>query len=337
MQNTILSLIDSVDQASAFAEYEVVSSLIDTYTKSMIISESVDVTQEASIGVELNSPITGRTDESKLKKILMFIPRLIAAAIRFVVRLIVGIIDAIANAFRSASIDKEVRLPINQRYIWELLDVAGTWLQDMNKSLEQSFDKNKHISDNGEETAKYVTWINDFINVKYDGHELYQPAVDTFDDNFRLREFPSIKIDMWHETRQFRDLLKEFDEGGKYHKKLFTTTFSKEASFDMNALRTYIRELKRNSKQMISKLNGAFRYVKSNEPEKYNEREEALTLKVDLEGFRSDIAYIMNFFTKISTKIQNELKKNSKTYYDPDEYSDEVAADEAEYERGTKQ
>lgn len=319
MQNTILSLIDNVDQASAFAEYEVLSSLLDTYTKSMMISESVDITQEASLGIELNSPLTGRYDESKLKKILMFIPRLLASVIRAVVAAIIGAIHHFITFFASKNFNiGNVYSPVSTSVLTDLLTMMTYWMNDLNNSYYESFETAPRHNEYKGEEVRYVDYITDFITKKSSGHKF------EYSDDRILWE--SEEISTAEETEDFVYILKKFDDKGKYHKILFTV--SRIDAFNLNHLRDSIRDLKSSSRLIISSLNKASKYVNKGSVAE-NEKDKAAELREILPRFRSNIAYIMNFFTKITTKLNEAIQKqkdrfdNAGVIYDADEFDDD--------------
>lgn len=81
MSDSIFSLIDNVGITTEAAELDVMIALSNSYIKeSMMIQEGIKD--------ELNSPVLGDSSENIVKRILMFIPRLIAKIIRMLGRLI---------------------------------------------------------------------------------------------------------------------------------------------------------------------------------------------------------------------------------------------------------
>lgn len=77
----ILTLIDRIDVTTEYAELDVMTSLMNSYMK------EAQMIQEGVLD-EVNSPVLGDKSESMLKRILMFIPRVIAKIIRMLVRLV---------------------------------------------------------------------------------------------------------------------------------------------------------------------------------------------------------------------------------------------------------
>ena len=95
MELEVLNLLSEIDEQSYFSEMEVIDSMIALYTKEaqMLCYVSDDVVQECfyqegakwdKFKDDVNAGIKGKQGENILKKIVMFIPRAIAALIRFI-------------------------------------------------------------------------------------------------------------------------------------------------------------------------------------------------------------------------------------------------------------
>ncbi len=89
MQNELLALIDNIESEQAFAEMSVCSSLMESYSKSCMIleySDNVDVTAfevfQEGVLKDSAKEATGNSSENIIVRILLFIPRFIAAFIR---------------------------------------------------------------------------------------------------------------------------------------------------------------------------------------------------------------------------------------------------------------
>ena len=82
MDGTLLPMIDNIDVVTEAAELDVMCALSNAYTKEFKLY------QEGKFLDDVNAPIKGKDGESTIKKILMFIPRLIAKIIRMISRLI---------------------------------------------------------------------------------------------------------------------------------------------------------------------------------------------------------------------------------------------------------
>ena len=81
---TLLSLIDNIDAVTEYAEFDVMTSLANVYIKeATLIQEGFK-----DFIADTDAPITGKDGESLLKKICMFIPRLIAKIIRMLGRIL---------------------------------------------------------------------------------------------------------------------------------------------------------------------------------------------------------------------------------------------------------
>ena len=95
MGTTIFDLINEIEDQSLIAEMNVMDALMASYAKEAIMCEymSEDVVDELfyqegekwdKFKDDVNAPIKGKQGENILKKIVMFIPRAIAALIRFI-------------------------------------------------------------------------------------------------------------------------------------------------------------------------------------------------------------------------------------------------------------
>lgn len=118
--NQLLSCIDNIDNVSVASELEVLQGLTMAYIKEytmLSMLDSSDVVMELESDYhryqydkdynilgslsqtkayrDLNAPLSGHTDESKLKKILMFLPRLIVKIFRILLKAIMMIITGI--------------------------------------------------------------------------------------------------------------------------------------------------------------------------------------------------------------------------------------------------
>lgn len=89
--NCILDAINLVQESVETAEMDVLLSLSEAYSKSISIIENYQGDDYSSFELfqegfkdDLNAPVTGNKGESIIKKILMFIPRLIAKIVRMI-------------------------------------------------------------------------------------------------------------------------------------------------------------------------------------------------------------------------------------------------------------
>lgn len=91
MEQTLLNLIDVIQEQTDIAEIDVLKSLSSNYMKLGFLLESTDVSmfdifceseRFDKFKTDLNSPITGNKNESVVKRIIMFLPRLIMTIIR---------------------------------------------------------------------------------------------------------------------------------------------------------------------------------------------------------------------------------------------------------------
>lgn len=99
MQNELLALIDNVQEQAELADISVMKSLCESYTKALVVSEQCNDVEFLTCVMEsfesvdgqskldkfkndLNGPVTGNKNESIVKRILLFIPRMIMAIVR---------------------------------------------------------------------------------------------------------------------------------------------------------------------------------------------------------------------------------------------------------------
>jgi hypothetical protein len=77
---TLLSLIDNIDTVTEYAEFDVMTSLANVYIKEATLIQG----GFKDFIADTDAPITGKDGESLLKKICMFIPRVIAKIVRMI-------------------------------------------------------------------------------------------------------------------------------------------------------------------------------------------------------------------------------------------------------------
>jgi len=135
--NYILEAVEAIDNSSIEAEINIIDSLINAYVKEYTMLQYTDsaVVQEAG-GIKLPPkdkvvPPTGRKGESLIKKIVLFIPRLLINAIVLILR---GV-DKFAK-FISGS-KKTDEMPVQVPFVYEFyismaaLDEPDAWLRGM--------------------------------------------------------------------------------------------------------------------------------------------------------------------------------------------------------------
>lgn len=123
--NQLLNCLDAIQEQSTMAELNVLTSLVESYAKSVMILESVDdstdlssfdIFQEGKVWNDLNAPLKGQYGESKIKKILMFIPRLIMKFMRIIVKSLSTLLNLMGGVYNPGILKSEryrESLPIN--------------------------------------------------------------------------------------------------------------------------------------------------------------------------------------------------------------------------------
>jgi len=114
--NQLLNCLDAIQEQSTMAELNVLTSLVESYTKSVMILESVDdstdlssfdIFQEGKVWNDLNAPLKGQYGESKIKKILMFIPRLIMKFMRIIVKSLSTLLNLMGGVYNPEILKSE--------------------------------------------------------------------------------------------------------------------------------------------------------------------------------------------------------------------------------------
>jgi len=125
MQESLLQYVDKIQEQTTLSELSVINDLLNAYSKSVVILQeadessdlsSFDIFQEGKIFNDLNAPLKGQYGESKIKKILMFIPRLIMKFMRIIVKLISTMLNLTAGIYDPDILDSELfreSLPID--------------------------------------------------------------------------------------------------------------------------------------------------------------------------------------------------------------------------------
>ena len=123
MANELMLRIDDIEDAQFTAECDVLTALAETYMKTACILEGADESTDLSafdIFQEgaLNQPVTGWSRES-IRRILLFIPRLIAKLMRIaltIIAVVIGIlllpITLAGTAIYAAKADKDLEIDV---------------------------------------------------------------------------------------------------------------------------------------------------------------------------------------------------------------------------------
>ena len=232
MQNELLQAIDTIDESVVFAEMETVSALAETYVKSLCILEASDETIDLSsfdifqegiqgkISRELNAGYSARNKESMLKKIILFIPRLIYKLLKislFIVGMVIGFLTL------------PITVPIGKAVVKSATKKIE---KDAEVDLELDFDPD-YIGNGMNELTELVDLIAVFYNDMY-GDGTLSASIDAV--------WPQIS----KKISPIKKFIKDFDK--EAYKK---TVMSKaEAKINVRTFKVAQRYLKRNISKM---------------------------------------------------------------------------------------
>lgn len=159
MNDDIIAKIELIQETCDTSEFDVMNSLLNNYIKMIsVIEQHPDAMITESFKDDLNEPVTGNKNESIIKRILMFIPRLIHKIIETVHRLFLkakikmvgGTLDEIM------AVDPKIRAQVQEAY-----QQAWDEINDISSGRKHFSDD--EISEYLDESAKmtYVRKIND--------------------------------------------------------------------------------------------------------------------------------------------------------------------------------
>jgi len=325
--NELLTYIDQIDTASCIAEMETLNALCDSYIKASMIIEAVDEstdTSSFSIFQELNTDTLkdafrnfmytdgtmphGKPGESVVKKILLFIPRLFLMFLRQLMKLVVFIVGHLVDDIISIKDDKYRYLPIDPEVF------RSDILNQIDNLISLFKDVHEHVPNNCDSPAKY-----------------YSILVSTVIDLTNGFEIPTVNGKMKNATMEialdeFAKYLKQYDDGGSKHKKLFKET--KENSpqsqeYTSKLMKKSYHNTVRELKNLIKRLN----YVNKNFKQQYEQDEAMGDAYRAVNKMRSNLAYILQFLAKISTTCTEYSNKHKLN-----EYKDSYRYDSAEFD-----
>ena len=140
MSESLLLYIDQIDQQVRNAELDTMLSMTEAYMKASNIMESTSPeTDLSSFGIFQEAPSIGWKSESPLKRILLFIPRLISNIIKFIFALIFVIIVVIGALVIIAA--WKIATSVNKKYKQEVtLDFDPYFIDDFLKEIESLFE-----------------------------------------------------------------------------------------------------------------------------------------------------------------------------------------------------
>lgn len=253
MGNQLLDTIDLIEEACAESALETMLALSDTYMKQVMILEAVidpvdigsfTVFQEASTVKEIkwqlgHTPIAGYKDESVVKRILMFIPRLIYHVLRFCI-IVAGIVLGSIAGLIADGVSDLVTKKKREREQTEIIEV------DFNPES-----------------------IANFIRAYYEFIHFVEESSDTYDHYNRDMKYPIVKsIDTvmgYAEARKLKSALSSFDKEAYQ-----TTEMSRDAAKNAEAnLKWCITQLKFSQRKVQHEMKGMKIDVDSDVPQEY--------------------------------------------------------------------
>ena len=113
----LLDLIDQIDQSITNAEINVLESLIASYGKSIIILQEGAILDEAK----------GDKSESMIKRIILFIPRLIKALVRKIGRLVSDMVNNAKRKISGKTKDQLITLEFNPFFVAQYVGELHYW------------------------------------------------------------------------------------------------------------------------------------------------------------------------------------------------------------------
>lgn len=156
----ILEAIEAIDNSSIEAEISIMNSLINAYVKeyTMLQYTEPDVVQEAlKDGIKLPpkdkvAPPTGRKGESLIKKIVMFIPRLLVNAIILILKGVDKFAKFISGSKKADEIPEQVPFAYKFYISMAELDEPDAWLKGM-VEIFQNADDDIFVDEHGDTFA----------------------------------------------------------------------------------------------------------------------------------------------------------------------------------------
>ena len=276
--NYILEAIEAIDNSSIEAEISIIDSLINAYVKEYTMLQYTDsaVVQEAG-GIKLPPkdkivPITGRKGESLIKKIVMFIPRLLVHAAVLILRGIDKFAKFISGAKKTD--EMPVQVPFVYKFYIEMtaLDEPDTWGRGMNEIFCNADDE-IFVDEEGSTFAD----------------RLFKCTTST---QVNILELTESFIETMRKCGSDEDMSKMIPWTEDMHDQMVKTSFDQP------------RNIARNMRGMIQKLNEMNSEMKDSKLYSDENRENIMKL-------RNDVMYIVNVYNKANQAFFNSQGKSS--------------------------
>lgn len=304
--NDLLNSIDLIQESSDIAEIEVISSLIESYTKASIMLEQCDditefgFIQEDALGQFLNDthdPVKGRPNESKLKRILMFIPRLIEKLLRLIVSCVGGMIAGLMAGLVAYKVSRIVDgqiiySPVDLSKLVEIVASANAYFNITRDVLEETRRESGKVQcekmvDADISTDQYAEVIGGFIGKPEAMREVAPPV--TFDSL----------------TSRLMQCMRDFDKEGSKHSELyknFEIRNKKELIKYITDFKSVYSEMSRVSKEAINLLRQGEEAIRNNPESTWSE-----VHATKIGSFRANITYMMEFFVRVSKDLKEYM------------------------------
>ena len=259
----LLDLIDQIDQTVVDSEINVLESLIASYGKSIIILQEGVILDEAK----------GDKSESMIKRILLFIPRLIKALVQKIGKLVSNMINNAKRKISGKTKDQLITLEFNPFFVAQYVGELYYW---------HIYGLEYHLQINSVTTTDPESFIKDLIECLTVGKHYmdtnYWQSMEAF---IRMTdEFQSLAYMKLTRSRDdFICAMKSVD----YHIKLFNKKFDQMNDVILNMMNKCTDEHLLQNKvlldysQLLSKFNKNLTEFCSKSVEKTNEIWEAET------------------------------------------------------------
>lgn len=333
MEHTIIDLIDHVNDQTMFSEFDVLMSLCEVYNKSaMIMEASTDETiQEAGaldkLKYELHdTAVQGRYGENIIKRIVLFLPRLLTRLLSLIVKVVANIPNVVANLIKLATLHKRYEIPFDQGVIHDILSVSIDHVDAINNIMEQGIAKMNQLNPDG--YAK--RWGTFFLYLLTEKADI---------DIYKKTHFSREKLHIYEIISMWKKYLDDYMPNGEKHDKLFKKTLNEVShlyygdiavysnrdkqgniipgqkekeigsTWDPAEVKNVCHDLMKSCKALIKNLNHLKKIT--SDPSTHSDESGVVYDKESLDQFkqmRTDLAGCMNFFSMLMTKMSKAAK-----------------------------
>jgi hypothetical protein len=247
--NELLTCIDQIDQSVNDAEINVLEALIGSYDKALVILQECEVSDYSSFEIfqegEILDAAKGSSDESIIKRILLFIPRLIKALVKKAVAFVKNMISKLKkvedNIPDGVEMSDDYKLELYFDYNTPLLEQIGL---DEADSSKKSFSLLMKL-------GQCVGTLEGFLMFKKDKSGLEKVVLSLYD------EAANILRDLRKQKKTVNQKFKSSDDVKRYIRKIreeltwFKTAISCEfPDLDMSGAGAGLKGLETLSKRL---------------------------------------------------------------------------------------